>query len=39
VAPELVIAIDSEVAAWRRTWGDAAFQTAEREALAALERR
>ncbi len=39
VAPELVVAIDGEVDAWRRAWGDAAFQTAEREALAALERR
>ena len=39
VAPDLVVAIDGEADAWRRTWGDAAFAAAEREALAALERR
>jgi len=39
VAPELVVAIEGEVDAWRRSWGDAAFQMAEREARAALERR
>ncbi|HKE14410.1 MAG TPA: hypothetical protein VKB80_06085 [Kofleriaceae bacterium] len=39
VAPELAVALDGEIEAWRRAWGDEAFRAAEREALAALERR
>jgi hypothetical protein len=39
VAPELAVALDGEIEAWRRAWGEEAFRAAEREALAALERR
>jgi hypothetical protein len=38
VAPELAIAIDGEVEAWRRAWGEDAFRAAEQQALSALAR-
>jgi tetratricopeptide (TPR) repeat protein len=38
VAPELAIAIDGEVAAWRRAWGEDAFRAAEQQALSAFSR-
>ena len=39
VAPDLVIAIEGEIEGWRRAWGEETFRAAERDALAALERR
>jgi hypothetical protein len=38
VAPELAIAIDGEVEAWRRAWGEEAFRAAEQQALSAFSR-
>jgi hypothetical protein len=38
VAPELAIAIDGEVEAWRRAWGEDAFRAAQQQALSAFAR-